>query len=400
MWGDQLILGDIEWRSDKAVAAQDRPDIVVPANTAYLGYGTINERNTESHRGSLYYSLDDIDVFDPRNVISVAGTNARLAGMYMLDNRLICVTSLGGADDGVVALSGNLGQLITYSTSTVTANPFAIRRQLIRGGVGVADRPDTFDGHANQVCMWSETGTVVFVDASGAVFYTNGQECDRLDRVGPKQPNGSTFRDHVAATGKHLFMWRNSRLYVMSILAADGTTASGCWTELIYPTPYSSTVQPQDIRSMVGTSNQMFLVSQGAVYRYCINGPENEFGKIDGQRVALTVSTGTIGDTAGFKKTTWFRTGFSFYTPKSGGGAKVKTIVTSGEAALVGYSQAPYFSVSVEKEYQDGKHHDVVVPAGIGRQAVASATISLEGNVVLNAVSFWGTGGVMSRDEE
>ena len=61
-------------------------------------------------------------------------------------------------------------------------------------------------------------------------------------------------------------------------------------------------------------------------------------------------------------------------------------------------SNIPYHVVSVEKEYLAGEHHVLVVPAGIGRQEVASIKDRAEGNMVLNAVSFWGTGGVMSRE--
>lgn len=403
MWGNQLILGDIEWRADKSIAAQDRPTIAVPAKHAYVGYGTLYETNTESRRGSLYYSQDDIDVFDPRGVVSVSSSNARLAGMFMLDNRLICVTTAGGPDDGVIALSGNLGQLITYSTSSISSNPFAIRRQLIKGGVGVADYPASVDGHVSQVCMWPEMGTVVFVDASGAIFYTNGQTCDRLDRVGPKQPSGSTFRDHVAATGKYLFAWRNARLLLMSVMSSDGESASACWTELVPPAPFASSgvsLNPEDIRSMIGVSGQMFLVSQGAVFRYCLEGLEAEFGKIDGQNIQLDVGSATVGDTAGFKKTNWFRSGFSFYTPYDGGGATVETVTTTAESALRPVSADVFsYTVTLNKFYAEGLHHDIVVPAGIGRQEVASIKVSAEGNMVLNSVSFWGTGGVMSREK-
>jgi hypothetical protein len=146
----------------------------------------------------------------------------------------------------------------------------------------------------------------------------------------------------------------------------------------------------------------MFMVSQGAVYRYCLDGPDTEFGKIDNVKVSIEVASGTIGDTAAFKKTTWFRTGFSFFSPLGGGGAKVKSILTLAESALVGPIPGvnQYHLVQTDKEYAgDGGHYDLVVPAGIGRQTVASTIIQLEGNLVLGAVSFWGTGGVMSREE-
>jgi hypothetical protein len=313
--------------------------------------------------------------------------------MFMLDNRLVCITTASGPNDGVIALSGNLGQLLSYSDAT-TANPFAIRRTLIRGGVGVADYDEDHIGHVGQACMWAETGTVVFIDASGGIFYTDGSTCDRLDRIGPKQPNNSTYRDHVAASGKSLFAWRNQRLLLLTVLSSGGDTASGCWTELVPPTPFGPIENPDDIRSMIGTSNQMFMVAQGAVFRYTMAGPNAEFGRIDNAEVAAVISTASVGNLANHEKTNWFRTGFSFTVPDSF--ATIVSIVTKGEAALITGSK-PSYTVNTNEAYSSG-HHDLVVPAGIGRQQVASATVTFRGNVILGSVTFWGNGGIMSRD--
>jgi hypothetical protein len=394
MWNNQLILGDIEWRSDKAVDASATGKVTIPANGAYLGYGALFDNNTEPHRGKLYYSQQDIDIFDPRSVISVASSDARVAAMFMLDNRLICVTTAGGPNDGVIALSGNLGQLISYSESS-SSNPFAIRRNLVRGGVGVADYPESHDGHTTQACMWSETGTVVFVDASGGIFYTNGEVCDRLDRVGPRQPAGSTYYDHVAAAGRHLFVWRNQRLLVLTVLSSNGDAASGCWTELIAPTPFGPINSADDIKSMVGVSNQMFMVVQGAVYRYTMDGPITEYGSIDSARVTARISTATVGNNTGHEKTNWFRTGFSFAVPPLSSTATVVSISTKAEGALS--AAGPTYAVSTNEAFAPG-HHDMVVPSGIGRQEVASATVTFQGPLILGGVTFWGNGGVMSRD--
>jgi hypothetical protein len=392
MWGNQLILGDIEWRSDKAISASNTKPMVQAGEALQM---TLNESNTEPHRGSFYYSEDDIDKFDPRHVVRVATSDARIAGMYVLDNRLVCITTAGGPDDGVISYSGNLGQLLPYSG---TPNPYAIRRQLVRGGIGVADTVEG-TGHVTQSCLWGETGTAVFIDKLGGVFYTNGVSCDRLDRIGPKTPRSSNYQDHVAAVGKYLFVWRDGRLLVLSVLSSTAESASSSWSELV--TPNAS--QPNELKSMIGSGQQMFMVVNGSVWRYTLNGPDAERGCIDGQPYELTVGTATFGDATGHSKTNWFRTGVSFYTNTS---CYLESVTTKSEAALSSAapspspnpSPAPSHTVIIGNSYSNG-HYDFMCPAGIGSQTVVSAIFTFSGDVVLNGVSLITNGGFMERGE-
>jgi hypothetical protein len=86
-WIGQLILGDIEWLSEKAVEANSsKKKVTAPGNRAVLGSAYLTDDNTDVHRGKFYFSRDDIDEFDPRNVFGVSGSDARVAGMHMLDN--------------------------------------------------------------------------------------------------------------------------------------------------------------------------------------------------------------------------------------------------------------------------------------------------------------------------
>ena len=399
MWNNQLILGDVEWRSDKAFQATDGDGKVSPGfNRALVGTPALTDGNTEAHRGHFYYSLQDIDVFDPRNVVSVSGTNSRLAGMHMIDNYLVCVTTHSGPNDGVFALSGNLGQLISYGGSS---NPFAIRKQLIRGGVGVADGDEDGDGYRSQTCLWPEASNVVFIDKSGAIYATDGRNCDAIDRVGPVRPKKSYYNDHVAAMGKHLIAWRNSRLLVLSLLESDGDQASGCWTELQYP-GRNIDVVPRDLTSMVGTATQTFMIIQGQVWRFVPAGPEAEKGRINNVPVTIEVSTPVLGDHTGAKKTNWFRVGFSFYTPTT---CTVASVTTRAESILTGGtpspnpSPVPSYTVPVSKSYTSG-HYELVLPAGIGPQTVMTAKFSFTGNIVLKGFSYWASAGTMERGEK
>jgi hypothetical protein len=395
MWGEQLIIGDIEWRSDRAIDATSSKKVNTPQNSALL---YLNDGNTEYHRGSIYYSEDDIDKFDPRHVIAVSTGEARVAGMHMLDNRMICVTSAAGPFDGVVALSGNLGQLLPY---TGTPNPYAVRRQLIRGGVGVADRSEFDQGHRTQTCLWSETGSVVFVDITGAIYYTDGVMLDRLDRYGPKQPAGSTMYDHVASVGKHLIAYRDDRLLCLTVLESNGGVASGCWTELVRPNPSSGA---GSIRSMVGSGNQLFLLVDNIVFRYVIDGPVAEYGCVDGDPRDLTFASATLGDPNGHVKTNWHRVGLSFFTPNT---ATIKTCTVKAEAELLPTSPTPSpnanpvptYTKTLDDTYSNG-HYNVVVPAGIGPQTVASVKFVMRGNVILQGLSLWVSGGFAERGEK
>lgn len=395
MWGEQLILGDIEWRSDRAIAATDTSKVNTPQNSALL---YLNDGNTEYHRGSIYYSVEDIDEFDPRHVLAVSTGDARIAGMHMLDNRLVCVTTAAGPFDGVVALSGNLAQLLPYSGSP---NPFAVRRQLIRGGIGVADRSEYDQGHRTQTCLWSETGSVVFIDVTGAIYYTDGVMLDRLDRYGPKQPAGSTVYDHVAAVGKHLIAYRDNRLLCLTVLESNGGVASGCWTELIRPNPSSGA---GSVRSMVGSGNQLFFIVDNIVFRYVLDGPDAEFGCVDGDPRDLTYASATLGDPNGHVKTNWHRVGLSFFTPHT---ATIKSCTVKAEAELLPTSPAPSpnanpvptYTKTLEDTYTSG-HYNIVIPAGIGPQSVASVKFVMRGNIILQGLSLWVSGGFAERGEK
>lgn len=401
MWDNRLLLGDIEWRSDKAFQAIDSDSKANPGpNRALIGTPALTDGNTEAHRGSFYYSIRDIDEFDPRNVVTVSGTDARIAGMHQIDNYLICVTTHGGPTDGVFALSGNLANLISY---TGTPNPASVRKQLIRGGVGVAESEEDGEGYRSQTCLWPEAGNVVFIDKSGTIYATDGRKCEAIDRVGPSRPSQSYLHDHVAAMGKHLLAWRGGRLLVLSLLESDGDQASGCWTELVFPFPNEgfTPFRDSDVVSMVGTATQTFMIIQGQVWR--IPTGSTEKGLIDGAPITIQVSTPVLGDHTGAKKTNWFRVGFSFFTPTT---CTVDYIATQAESIFRGYgtpspnpSPVPYYTVPVDKTYTSG-HYEVVVPAGIGPQTVMTTTFLFTGNIVLKGFSYWSSAGTMERGEK
>jgi hypothetical protein len=393
MWNNQLILGDIEWRSDKAATADNNGRAIIPSNTAFIG--ALNDQNTQPHRGSFYYGEDDIDTFDPRSVFRATSSDARIAGMHVIDNRLVCITTAGSELDGVVTYTGNLGQIHPYGAGA-TPNVYAVRKQLVRGGVGVADHQDEGASYSRQTCLWSEAGIVVFIDRLGGVFYTDGQSCDRLDRVGPAQPDKSTYKDLVAGVGKHLFVWRDGRLLCFSIVGSGNSTAQGCWTEVVAPA--AAYTSERGIYSLVGGTSELFFLVDGQVFRYAPASPLK--GTIAEQPINIEVATQTIGDPSAHKKTSWLRVGMSFYTPST---CSLIEVSTKGEAHLhknaTGETTVvPTYTINPANTYETG-HFDFVAPAGVGPQLVMSASFTFQGHVVLKSFTGWASSEIPSRSE-
>lgn len=399
VWDGRLIIGDIEYRSDKAFEAKTSDKKAKPgSNHAIVGEPALTDENTDAHAGSIFYTIRDIDECDPRNVIHISGSGVRVAGMYQVDNYLVFVTTHGGPSDGVITLSGNLGSLISYSG---VSNPQSMRRQVVRGGLGVAESDQT--GHINQTCFWPEINAVAFVDNSGSVYATTGRSVDRLDITGPRKPNTSTFRDHAAAVEEHLVVWRDSRLLVFSIVESNGQQAGGCWTEIV-PPDAANINEPSDLRSMVGSGSQLFMVVNGIVWRYSLQCLEAERGRINNVPISVIVSTPTIGNNTGHNRTAWQRVGVSFYTPTS---CSIDEVYVRGEAMLLNTATAPTpnanpvpsYTISTDRTYTNG-HYELVCPAGIGSQTVMSARFTFTGNITIKGVSVWMTGGTEERGEK
>jgi hypothetical protein len=403
MLGNLLMIGDIEWRSDAAITAKGETKISPTANTAPLGsiyapFG-LRDGNTEPHRGSFYYSEDDIDKFDPRSVVRASGTDTRIAGMHALDNRLIIVTTAGGENDGVISYTGNFSQLHSYDPR-VAANPLAIKKQIIRGGIGVADRtPDSGGGHINQTCVWAELGNVCFIDRLGGIFVTNGEVCDRIDRTGPAQPPSASFEDHVASVGNHLIAWRDRRLLVFSILGSDGENFNGCWTELVPPVSISN---KSSIKSMIGLSRSLYFVGNGNVWRFAVDAPAAERGTVNGNAITQTIATRTIGDLDADVRVNWFQVSVSFSTTAT---CNLTSVVVKAGPALQTNSPTPnpgssqvvsYTAFSGSRSFTNG-YYTVNFPAGIGPQPQISLTATFNGPAQFEAATFWYTGSAMKR---
>lgn len=267
MWDGRLILGDI-WHTNKTLLPptannttsqplKNRKDSTHPGNTARF-------------RSSIYYSEQHVDVWDPRSVLNLGTSDVALTGLHALERQLIAIFTAAGDADGVVSVSGELSALHPYDGSAPSS--MQVRRTLVRGGLGTPYWNDNAGITADKYDMppysvlWPEAGVVVFIDRLGGVWYTNGRQCDRLDRYGPKPPAAATRWDHVAAVGKHLFVWRNRRLLLFSLISGNRESLAGCWTELSLPERMQTA--DSSIASMVGGTQDMFFLVDGQVWRW------------------------------------------------------------------------------------------------------------------------------------
>jgi hypothetical protein len=363
------------------LAASVADTTVKVARQLNLATQFLNDANTGPYRGGIYFSAGELDTFDPRAVLIPGKSDVAIRGMHVLDDTVIIITSAGGEQDGVYRLRGYLSKLIQYGG---TSDPTAVRIELVRGGVGAVT--PTSKTHKNFSCVWSEAGIVVFVDVRGGIWFTNGQECDRLDRYGPAVPSSVSENDHCASFGNHLFVWRSNRWLCFTIMDSGQGSASGCWTQL---------VAPSALTNMVGGTDALYaIISGGNVIQTSPSAPSSERATYNGTALTITVSTATVGDSSGHERTTWHRFGMTFTTPTSCTVGTVK-VQSTGALNVTGGVSFPdvQYTTTLNRTYNDsGVLGEFVVPAGIGPQAEASATVTFTGFVRIQSASFWVSG--------
>jgi hypothetical protein len=372
-----------QWTTYRIAASVDQTKVSV-ARQFNLATHFLNDQTTGPYRGGIYFAAGELDSFDPRAVLVLGQGNAPIRGMHVLGDTVIAITEGGAEGSGVYRIRGSFSRLISYSGRS---DPTAVKIELIKNGLGAA--PRTTSTHKNFSCVWPDAGVVVFIDRLGGVWYTNGQECDRLDRYGPLAPAAATENDHVAALGRHLFVWRNNRLLVFTLMDSGQGQASGCWTEI----SINGTVS-----SMVAGPDDLYMILSGNVVRLAPRGPVAQRGFQNGNPLDLTVSTPTLGDVSSHKRTVWHRFGMTFSTPTS---CIVDSVRIQSTGALnIGTSindNAVFpdvqYRITTPKAYiNKGVLGEFIIPAGIGPQAEASATVVFRGYVQLQSASFWVTG--------
>ena len=451
--GDYAALpNDASW--DDFYALSDDTSTIAGLPDRLIARHFLNDNNTGPVRNGVYFSIADIDQFNPTGQIEVSRAGATIAGMHTIDSTIITVTEGGGETDGVYRIRGSL-------TLAAGDDPTALRTELVKGGIGVYPFGD-IKNKDRRSCLWPDAGIVVFVDRLGGVWTTDGNKCDRIDRVGPVTPSFPIMHANVAAVGKYLFMRRNGSptpfgsmsLYCFSIVKSDGSNAQGVWTQISLSTEpkvalhasvpagavvhmqkgdgyslYSDkAIYPQQLTS--GQDDLFFIgvvsdnglahpsalalpgtvagygtdASGGNVYRLALRGPTAERGKIDNVPVIQIVQTPTLGSETEFDTTNWHSVSAAF--------------VSRGDTYLLGWFTSPFsvYPASVGQLGQGGvgntfsntstpspNHYyssaikairQYKQSAHIGQSRMFSYRLYFQGDVVLQSFSVWTTGDV------
>lgn len=177
MWGDFLVLGDINWRADPDAA-------FTSGNQSRYGHG-------------LWFSIPGkTDTWDPIDTTMTgqkAGGNV-VQGMFPLENGLLVITCTL-----IAILQGS-------------PDDFIYRE--LREGISNCGR--------NGSSKWASKGGVVFGNEYGEIWFTNGELFERFDES--IQLDGF---NSIAAFGEYIFVSDNNGVRVLRIYSD-----SGGWTRL------------------------------------------------------------------------------------------------------------------------------------------------------------------------
>jgi hypothetical protein len=368
MWRNRLILGDINTRRD--------------VNLAWTA-----TNNIQRSPYAFFYSEISPDSFHEQSVLFAGSGESQILGLHVLDDYLITIASPATESDGLRVYKGTL-DYISLQQGNVTINV-----NVLRGGIGPS-RDLTTSGNRISSCIWAEAGVVVFLDHLGGVWYTDGVQVDRLDRVGPVNPDRTVNTDEVAALGKYLFMKRDGRYLLLNMMDGErGQSGAAAWTELTFP---AFSVAPKSFAPVGGS---MYYVMDDKVYRFCVsrnNTSDSERASFDNVQVDCTVGTPTIGDTNQHRKSNWFRFGMRARSRFNSANTQVRTVIIKAGPNLD--SSTFNYSTTLNRQLVD--RDEFVLPAGIGSSVEASAETTFRGDLQIESATFWTVGGKFSRPQD
>ncbi len=334
MWGDTLILADIAWSQANAATG-------------------LNSGNVKRYSNYAWFASDPTDLtkFDPRYPARIAEEGAVIVGLQETTEGLLVLTTTTTGQAGLMLLRGN-------------AASYDIEK--LRPGLGMLPGIDTT--MRSQVhCWWNDVASTMFVDSLGKIYQVRGAQVERIDRYGVVAPETGSSTDSVAAIGQWLFACRNGKLLVMRSFGNDGA-----WTELVKPTgtPTSLSVD----------RDMLLFVADAKLYRYCIEGPSAERGKVNGAYVDLTFATRTLGSPDEVLDKWW--TGVSVRIEAITSGV-LKTVELYDRGALASTPGSALFTLN-----QSITVRELVSVPGLGPSIEASAKLVLTGDVRIENVSF------------
>lgn len=343
VWGDRLVIADIEWFDQSGVDT------------------TLTESTASRYKNAMWFSeAGQVTTFDPLNVVVPCSSDAQIVGLAALDVGLLVMTTDASGRDGLVLLRGTSG---------------SFRIEVLRSRLSAPER--TSDEHRNFADVWTETGSAVMIDRQGGIWQTNGVEVARLDGSTLASYGPADEDDHCASVGRWLFVSRGTRMLVMRSFGEQGA-----WTELVVPGKAAS---------MTRASNGLWFLVAGVPYRFAVGATSAVRGTLNGSELSnLVLASPTLsieqkGDAA-HQRALWHRVGVR---ARGRGDASLDTVRVNAGPAL----DATVPSHVVSPAAPVSSRFELVVPAGIGFAVEASAELSFSGDVEVESMSLWVSGG-------
>lgn len=256
MWGDFLVLGDIEWLKDVGSG-------FTAANAARYPHGLWFAQPT---------SVEEWDTIDVQWMGVKGGPEGtRIVDLLPLDTGLLVLTTAG--------------------TFMLRGTSIDHEYEEVRVGLDATERG----------AQWGHVGAGAWVDAGGQVWHSNGNEFVRLDEpLGLPRSSGG----EVAALGEFLVMSRLGRMFAFRAFTEDGA-----WTELVGPSAPTR---------LYATGDRLYLLDgDGQLWRFD-RGLDAERGQLHGVNVDVEVATRTLETGDGHDVTYWHRVGARLSSSGSG----------------------------------------------------------------------------------
>lgn len=348
-------------------------------STADTGTAVVN--NIQRNPNEFFFSEEVPDSYHEQSILLAGSAESQILGMHVLDNTLVTISSPNTESDGIRVFNGNPTFIDLQEGNDV------LDINVTRGGLGPF-RDISATGTRTPSCVWPDSGIVVFLDRLGGVWYTDGIQVDRLDRIGPVTPDRTTVNDEISAIGKYLVMRRANRYFVLNLMEGiKGQSAVAAWTELVFP---SYEIAPKSFKKVAGS---LYFVMDNRVYRFCVardNQADTERATFDNVQLDCTVGTATLGNSEQHKKVSWFRYGMR---TRGRSTAQVRTVTIKAGPNLD--TSVFTYTKTINRNLVD--RDEFVIPAGIGSSVEISAEATFRGDLQIESATFWSVGMKPSR---
>lgn len=249
MWGDYLVVGDIEWLADKDAAFSSSNRALYP-NTLWIAEP--GEPTKWDELSVVFTGVKD------------GYGEARIVGLEAVDAGLMVLTTAG-----VYLLRGV---------------PSSFEYEELRPGQDAAG--------LDAVTWWSATGAATWVNGLGQLWHSDGRQFVRLDDQ-LELPAVVPADAWAASLGEFVLFGRGGRTFAFRLFSEDGA-----WTELFAPSGFVGNFQAGPC--LYGTAG-------GRVWR--LNRAASPRGAIDGVPQTSRVTSRTFEGGDGHRLSFWRRFG-------------------------------------------------------------------------------------------